>query len=76
MIASDFAGLVRSGATGRNAQLSFFDNLMFRSENWKSETPDDLIEWHNAAMAWAAGWVGADAGRDKGLTQLLRVRHW
>ena len=72
---ADSLGLYRQGEAARRAGKGFHDNpVYFASADLA--TPQQLLEWNDCCLAWSAGWMKEDAGRDQGLQQLLEVRYW
>ena len=67
---SDLDGIERSGVLARTRCWSYFDNP------WLLGDMPFGDEWEAAVSAWWAGWMREDAGRDKAIAQLMRVRMW
>ena len=71
---SDLEGLQRAGVAARIAGQSYYDNPMFFA-SVPTDTTGQLLEWHDLCLAWAAGWLKEDAGRDEALQRALRLRY-
>lgn len=67
---ADLDGIERSGALARTRCLSYFDNPWLLSDLPFGDA------WDAAVGAWWAGWMREDDGRDKAITQLMRVQMW
>ena len=71
---SDLEGINRAGVAARIAGQSYYDNPMFFA-TVPTDTPEQLLEWHDLCLAWAGGWMSEDAGRDEALQRVLRLRY-
>jgi hypothetical protein len=70
---SDLEGIQRAGVAARIAGQSYYDNPGFFA-SVPTDTPEQLLEWHDLCLARAAGWMSEDAGRDEALQRVLRLR--
>ena len=75
MQATDLAGIHQRGRDAQRAGSSFHENPIY-SAKVPINTPESLIDWHNCCLAWASGWLAEDAGRDKAMQALLKVKYW
>jgi hypothetical protein len=72
---SDLEGFNRSGVIDRRRGASFHANPHYTaSKPWA--TVEDMLQWHDACSAWAAGWLAEDNGRDQAVARQLKVRCW
>jgi hypothetical protein len=71
----DLEALISKGAKAHRARYTFFDNPVFEAGP-PFDTKQNLFDSHDAASAWASGWMRQDEGRDKSLAALLNVRYW
>ena len=72
---SDLEGIQRRGRLDRAVGISFGENP-FYGTSLPLSTAEQLFEWNDQCIAWASGWLAADAGRDKALQSLLKVPCW
>lgn len=72
---TDPFSLYRQGEAARRAGKGFHDNPVYFVPA-DLATPEQLLDWHEACLAWSAGWIEEDAGRDPALRQLIEVRSW
>lgn len=66
---SDVQGIYRSGEIARRKGHSYWENPFFAAPIAKLGV-EGFLDWADAAMAWASGWVREDAGRDLDIKRL------
>ena len=69
MNASDRESIRSSGAIARQSGVAFDENPFYHS-------PHPFEEWVEICMAWSAGWLIEDAGRDEAMRVRMRVQFW
>lgn len=75
MMQSELTSVRDSGSSAREAGETFHSNPHLMS-TVPTETPEQWRDWESLAGAWADGWLARDAGRDKAIAQLMRMRFW
>lgn len=72
---SDLDGITARGVAARQAGASFHDNPFYFS-TVPVNTPEQFDAWAGLCMAWSAGWLKEDAGRDKQLFRMMSMKCW
>ena len=72
---AQFKELRSCGASARHVGASLHDNPMYGASAPLTKV-EELLDWHDACLAWAGGWWEADAGRSKDLHALTYLSAW
>jgi hypothetical protein len=75
MQTAEIEGIKAKGVAGRMTGLSFHDNQQYFMDV-PVETTEQFSDWLECSAAWAAGWLEQDAGRDKAMQSMFKVRYW
>lgn len=72
---ADRLKLFEQGKAARRAERDFHDNPVYVAPG-NVVSSQALLDWHDRCLAWSAGWLEEDAGRDRAVQQLLAVAWW